>query len=159
MLIILDGDGTLWDGDLLAGYLQVPLKVVDEDTVEDFNGRRVTLRKETREVLKRLKEKEIYVALASQNTEIPVISVLRRLKISKYFNFLELGFNEKDVMVLNILEKFRKKGRDTGKVFFLDDFEYNIKMVKSNPDLEIVICINTTELESLLDIFKLIKRE
>ncbi|MFQ6089192.1 MAG: hypothetical protein ACE5K0_09865, partial [Candidatus Methanofastidiosia archaeon] len=116
------------------------------------------LRGEARKVLKRLKEKEVYVALASQNTEIPVISMLRRLEISKYFNFLELGFDEKDVMILNILEKFRKKGRDPGRVFFLDDFEYNIKMVKSNPDLEIVTCINTTELESLLDIFELIEK-
>ncbi|MGD2250107.1 MAG: magnesium-dependent phosphatase-1 [Candidatus Methanofastidiosia archaeon] len=156
MLVILDGDGTLWNGDVLAGYLTTPLQLINDDTVEDHQGKKVTLKDGVRKVLEELKDKDIYVALASQNRELPVIELLRRLQLAKFFNFLEVSWTEKDEMILNILEKFEKKGRDPGTVYFVDDFGYNLEIVQENPELSHVMCINASQLDSITDLLDII---
>jgi HAD superfamily phosphatase (TIGR01681 family) len=156
MLVILDGDGTLWSGDVLAGYLTTPLHQIDETTVEDYQGKRIYLKEGVREILEELRKRDIYVALASQNRKLPVIGLLRRLQISKYFNFLEVSWTEKDEMILNILEIFEEKNKDPGKIFFVDDFEYNLEVVQENPRLSHVHCINASELDSLKDILDVV---
>ncbi|MBU7044612.1 MAG: magnesium-dependent phosphatase-1 [Theionarchaea archaeon] len=156
MLVIFDGDGTLWSGDVLAGYLTTPLRCIDDDTVEDHQGKRVQLKEHVRDVLDVLQNKDIYVALASENRKLPVVALLQRLKLGQYFNFLEVSWTEKDEMVLKILKIFQEKDKETGKVYFIDDFEYNIEIVQENPQLQHVICINASELQSLKDVLEII---
>ncbi len=156
MLVILDGDGTLWNGDVLAGYLATPLRQIDENTVEDHEGKRIQLREGAREVLEELQKRRIYVALASQNRDIPVIALLRKLQLTPYFNFLELSWTEKDEMVLEILKIFKDKNKNPGKVFLVDDFEYNIEIVQANPELKFIHCINASELNSLKEILDIV---
>jgi magnesium-dependent phosphatase-1 len=156
MLVIFDGDGTLWNGDVLAGYLTTPLRRIDDDTVEDHQGKRVRLKEHVREVLDALRDEDIYVALASENRKLPVVALLQRLKLGQYFNFLEVSWTEKDEMILRILQIFNEKGKETGKVFFIDDFEYNIEIVQENPLLEHIICVNASQLQSLTDVLEII---
>ena len=159
MLVILDGDGTLWSGDVLAGYLTTPLRQIDENTVEDYQGKRISLKEGAREVLEELRKRNIFVALASENRKLPVIALLRRLSISQYFNFLEVSWTEKDEMILRILEIFKEGERDPGKIFFVDDFEYNIEIVQENPELNHITCVNATELNSLKDVLDLVETQ
>ncbi|MBU7031622.1 MAG: magnesium-dependent phosphatase-1 [Theionarchaea archaeon] len=156
MLVIFDGDGTLWSGDVLAGYLTTPLRFIDDDTVEDHQGKRIHLKEGVRDVLDVLRDKEIYVALASENRKLPVVALLQRLKLGQYFNFLEVSWTEKDEMILRILDIFKQKGKETGKVYFIDDFDYNIEIVEENPQLKHIICINASQLQSLNDILDII---
>jgi magnesium-dependent phosphatase-1 len=156
MLVIFDGDGTLWDGDVLAGYLTTPLHEIDENTVEDYDGKRVVLRGGVREVLEELRNRGIYVALASENRKIPVVSLLQRLNLGQYFNFLEVSWTEKDEMILRILKIFKEKKKDPGKIFFVDDFDYNIEIVQENPELTHIICINASELHSIKDVLDVV---
>ncbi|KYK38947.1 MAG: HAD-IIIC family phosphatase [Theionarchaea archaeon] len=159
MLVIFDGDGTLWSGDVLAGYLTTPLHQIDENTVEDHQGKRIQLKEGVIDVLRELRSRNIYVALASENRKLPVIALLRRLQIAQYFNFLEVAWNEKDEMVLEILKIFVRKNKDTGKVFFVDDFGYNIEIVQANPELSHITCIKATELNSIKDILKIVETQ
>lgn len=154
--MILDGDGTLWSGDILAGYLTTPLHQIDENTIVDHQGKKIHLKEEARKVLEELHERNIFVALASQNRKLPVIALLRRLQLTPYFNFLEVSWTEKDEMIHNILGIFEKKGRDPGRVFFVDDFDYNLEIVQANPELSHVTCINASELDSLRDILDIV---
>lgn len=156
MLVIFDGDGTLWNGDVLAGYLNTPLHQIDENTVEDHQGKRIHLNEGVREVLEELRNRRIYVALASENREVPVIALLQRLQLGQYFNFLEVSWIEKDRMILRILRTFEKKGKDPGKIFFVDDFDYNIEIVQDNPELSHVHCINALELKSIKDVLDIV---
>jgi magnesium-dependent phosphatase-1 len=156
MLVILDGDGTLWTGDVLAGYLTTPLHQIDDTTIMDHQGKKIYLKEEAREVLEELHERNIFVALASQNRKLPVIALLRRLQLTPYFNFLEVSWIEKDEMIHNILDTFEEKGRDPGKVFLVDDFAYNLEIVQANPELSHVTCINASELDSLKDILDIV---
>lgn len=156
MLIIFDGDGTLWEGELIAGYLALPLKRIDEDTVEDFVGKRISLKKEVRETLEELKKRGVYVALASENRNVPVESFLRKLKIHGYFNFLKISFNSKDEMVEQLLEEFRKQRKDPGQIIFVDDYNYNIMLVAENKALKNVKCIETKELGTIKNILKFV---
>ncbi|MBU7017452.1 MAG: magnesium-dependent phosphatase-1 [Theionarchaea archaeon] len=159
MLVIFDGDGTLWDGDVLAGYLTTPLHEIDENTVEDYDGKRVVLRGGVREVLEELRNRGIYVALASENRKIPVVSLLQRLNLGQYFNFLEVSWTEKDEMILRILKIFEEKNKDPGRVFFVDDFDYNIEIVQENPELTHINCINASELHSIKDVLDVVGRQ
>lgn len=159
MLVIFDGDGTLWDGDVLAGYLTTPLHEIDENTVEDYDGKRVVLRGGVREVLEELRNRGIYVALASENRKIPVVSLLQRLNLGQYFNFLEVSWTEKDEMILRILKIFKEKNKDPGKIFFVDDFDYNIEIVQENPELTHISCINASELQSIKDVLDVVGRQ
>lgn len=154
--MIFDGDGTLWNGDVLAGYLSTPLHQIDENTVEDHQGKRIHLNEGVREVLEELRNRRIYVALASENREVPVIALLQRLQLGQYFNFLEISWIEKDRMILRILKTFEKKGKDPGKIFFVDDFDYNIEIVQDNPELSHVYCINALELKSIKDVLDIV---
>jgi magnesium-dependent phosphatase-1 len=156
MLVIFDGDGTLWSGDVLAGYLTTPLRYIDDDTVEDHQGKRIMLKEGVRDVLDVLREKDIYVALASENRKLPVVALLQRLKLGQYFNFLEVSWTEKDEMILRILNIFKEKGKETGKVYFIDDFDYNIEIVEENPQLKHIICINASQLQSIKDVLDII---
>ena len=156
MLVIFDGDGTLWSGDVLAGYLTTPLHQVDENTVEDHQGKKVHIKEGVREVLAELQKRGIYVALASENRKLPVVALLQRLSLGQYFNFLEVSWTEKDEMILRILNIFEEKNRDPGKIYFVDDFGYNIEIVQENPGLAHVICINASELDSIKDILNIV---
>lgn len=146
----------MWSGDVLAGYLTTPLRRIDDNTVEDHQGKRVQLKEHVRDVLDVLQNKDIYVALASENRKLPVVALLQRLKIGQYFNFLEVSWTEKDEMVLKILKIFQEKDKETGKVYFIDDFEYNIEIVQENPQLQHIICINASQLQSLKDVLEII---
>lgn len=159
MLVILDGDGTLWSGDVLAGYLTTPLHLVDKNTIEDYRGKKIYLKEGVREVLEELHKKNVYIALASQNRELPVIALLRRLQLNMYFNFLQVSWTEKDEMILNILNIFEEKDKDPGTIYFVDDFAYNLEIVQENPRLAHIHCINVSTLGSLKDILDIIETQ
>lgn len=156
MLIIFDGDGTLWDGELIAGYLTPPLKLADSDTVEDFVGKRISLRGGVRETLEELKRRGVYVALASENRHVPVVSFLRKLKIHGYFNFLKISFDSKDEMVGELLDEFRKEKKDPGQIIFVDDYSYNLKLVSESRGLAKVRCLDTRELGEIKNILNFV---
>lgn len=146
----------MWSGDVLAGYLTTPLHRIDENTVEDYQGKRVQIKEGVREVLRELQRRKIYVALASENRKLPVVALLQRLELGQYFNFLEVSWGEKDEMILEILKIFDKRGKDPGKIFFVDDFGYNIEIVQENPELSHITCINASKLDSIKDILDMV---
>ncbi|MBU7048528.1 MAG: hypothetical protein HXS54_19010 [Theionarchaea archaeon] len=99
------------------------------------------------------------MALASENRKIPVVSLLQRLNLGQYFNFLEVSWTEKDEMILRILKIFKEKNKDPGKIFFVDDFDYNIEIVQENPELTHISCINASELQSIKDVLDVVGRQ
>ncbi len=146
----------MWSGDVLAGYLASPLRLIDENTAEDHQGKRIYLKEGVRDVLEELRKRGIYVALASENRKLPVVALLQRLKLGQYFNFLEVSWREKDGMILEILNIFKEKERDPGKIFLVDDFAYNIEIIQDNPELKHINCIDASELNSLREILDIV---
>ena len=122
-LVILDGDGVLWDHPDLSA-LVLPFKRVSQDVIVDSMGEKVRLTREMRNLLKELVKRGIVVALATWNKPTHVTQALQLLDIDTYFRVVESKFHpRKHIMIRNILKKLAEEGfkLKSDQILYVDD--------------------------------------
>jgi FkbH-like protein len=125
--IVWDLDNTLWDGILL------------EDN-------KVFLRENVLQIIRTLDSRGILHSIASKNDHDLAMDKLKQFQIEDYFLFPQINWNAKGHSLKNI-SKLLNIGIDS--MAFIDDQMFELEEVRfSLPD---VLCINATDLSSLLD--------
>ncbi|MCD6348818.1 MAG: magnesium-dependent phosphatase-1 [Candidatus Korarchaeota archaeon] len=129
-LVVLDLDLVLWDHRDVTS-LELPLKRVDDRTVVDSRGDKVTLRDGVEEFLKAIKERGILLSTCSWNELEKAVAVLKAFSLDGYFDLLMIEPHpEKDLMMEKILEHFRSFGISEDEVLFIDDRSDMLEKVK-----------------------------
>jgi magnesium-dependent phosphatase-1 len=127
-LVIFDADDVLFssNSDCYLGQVSLPIRRVDEDTIEDSLGRKIKLDPEARTVLHELKRRGIHVSLDSINRPLEAEEVLHFLKLNEVFEHPKINFSDKGKNILEILKDFREKDSveiSPDEVMFVDDVE------------------------------------
>lgn len=125
-VVVLDADETLWSGK--AYLMELPFKLLNENTVSDLNGQAVKIHPKTRELLISLRDSEIATGIASWNFRDKAEEALRLFSILEFFPeplrkiWLE-GGRMKHLMIQEIVEQVRKKDPSLkySQVLFYDD--------------------------------------
>lgn len=125
--VVWDLDNTLWDGVLLE----------DEQ---------VCLRNSVVEIIRTLDERGILQSLASKNEYTKAITKLQEIGLQDYFIYPQINWNSK-VSSIKEIAKLINIGIDT--IAFIDDQLFELEEVSFS--LPEVFCINTAELEQVLD--------
>lgn len=125
--VVWDLDNTLWDGVLLE----------DEQ---------VCLRNSIVEIIKTLDNRGILQSLASKNEYTKAMTKLQELGLQNYFIYPQINWNSK-VSSIKQIAKLINIGIDT--IAFIDDQLFELEEVSFS--LPEVLCINTIELEQVLD--------
>ena len=125
--VVWDLDNTLWDGVLLE----------DEQ---------VYLQDSVVEIIKTLDERGILQSLASKNEYTKAMTKIQELGLQDYFIYPQINWNSK-VSAIKEIAKLINLGIDT--IAFIDDQLFELEEVSFS--LPEVLCINTTELEQVLD--------
>jgi len=131
-LVILDGDGVLWDHQDLSA-LSLPFRLSNQDTIVDANGERVRLLKGVRKLLRTLAKQGIIVTLATWNKPEHVTQALQLFKVNEYFRVVEARFHpDKHLMIKNILEKLMNEGVmiEPNQMLYVDDRTVHIADVR-----------------------------
>jgi len=131
-LVILDGDGVLWDHPDLSA-LSLPFRVGNRDTIVDAHGERVRLIKGVRKLLRMLAKQGIIVTLATWNKPEHVTQALQLFKVDECFRVVEACFHpDKHLMIKNILEKLMDEGVtiEPDQILYVDDRTVHIADVR-----------------------------
>ncbi|BCU71346.1 magnesium-dependent phosphatase-1 [Stygiolobus caldivivus] len=123
-VVVFDADKTLWDHSNISA-LKPPLKILNEDSIEDSNGHRVTLFPDVRETLYELKDMGFYLALATWNIPEKTEAVLSALKLKEYFDLIiSREYPFKFIYISHIISMFRllkKVEIKPNEILFIDD--------------------------------------
>lgn len=122
-LIIFDADKTLWDHYNISEF-EEPIKIINENEIEDSGGRKLKVFPEVRDTLNELKNKGIYIALATWNFPEKTEKILKILKLDSFFDIvISRDFPYKFVMISEIFVELRNKGIKIkpDEVIFVDD--------------------------------------
>jgi len=122
-LVILDGDGVLWDHQDLSA-LSLPFRLINRDTIVDTDGEKVRLLKGVRKLLRILVKRGIITTLATWNKPEHVTQVLQLFKVNEYFRFVEAHFHpDKHLMIKDILKKLMNEGvmLEPNQILYVDD--------------------------------------
>jgi magnesium-dependent phosphatase-1 len=127
-LVIFDADDVLFssESDCYLGQIILPIRRVDEDTVEDSAGCRIRLDEEARNVLLELKRRGIHASLDSTNRRREAEEILRMLELDEMFEHSRINFSDKGDNILEILKDFNEKDNmriSPDEVMFIDDVE------------------------------------
>jgi magnesium-dependent phosphatase-1 len=127
-LVIFDADDVLFssNSDCYLGQVTLPITKVDEDTVEDSAGCKVTLDHEARKVLNELRARDIHVSLDSINRPREAEEVLQVLKLDQVLEHSKVNFSDKGKNILQILKDFKEEDNleiSSDEVMFVDDVE------------------------------------
>jgi len=131
-LVILDGDGVLWDHQDLSA-LSLPFRLSNRDTIVDANGERVRLLKGVRKLLRILAKRGIIVTLATWNKPEHVTQALQLFKVDEYFRVVEARFHpDKHLMIKTILEKLMNEDvtMEPNQILYVDDRTVHIADVR-----------------------------
>jgi len=125
--VIWDLDDTLWHGTI-------------------YHNDKVTLKDETKEVLKQLNKLGIIQIVCTHNKEENAISTLSSLVDINVFEAVFASVNEeKDVMIARILEAYNL---NPSEVLFIDDLPYNRMLVKEK------LGVHVDYMEDLYEVMK-----
>jgi magnesium-dependent phosphatase-1 len=131
-LVILDGDGVLWDHQDLSA-LSLPFRLIKRDTIVDTDGEKVHLLRGVRELLRALVERGIIVTLATWNKPEHVTQALQLFKVNEYFRVVEAHFHpDKHLMIKGILKKLMNEGitLEPNQILYVDDRTVHIADVR-----------------------------
>ncbi len=129
-LVVLDLDRVLWDYHD-ASLIEPPLRRLDDRTVIDSRGVKITLRDGVRNFLDQAKKSGIFLSTCSWNIREKALMLLKAFSLDKYFDFIMIEPHpEKQEMMERILEHFKSKGVGECDVLFVDDKEDMLKKVK-----------------------------
>ncbi len=129
-LVVLDLDRVLWNYHD-ASLIEPPLSRIDERTVIDSRGVKVTLRDGVREFLSYVKSSGVFLSTCSWNVKEKAMILLEAFSLDKYFDFIMIEPHpEKQKMIEKILEHFRDKEVGECDVLFVDDKKDMLKKVR-----------------------------
>ena len=144
-LVILDADESLWRG--RVGLVDMPFKKLDENTISSAYGQKITLFPKTRELLARLRDSKIAVAMASWNEKSKTEEALRLFEILEFFPepvrkiWWERG-RMKHLMIQEIIGEVRKSvpSLEYSEVLFYDDDQRYFEKICSSvsPDIHCI---------------------
>lgn len=123
-VVVLDADKTLWDHPNISN-LKPPLKLVNENSLEDSSGSKVTLFSGVRETLQELKDMGFYLVLATWNIPEKTEIVLSTLKLKNYFDLIvsrEYPFKFIYIShIISLLRQSKKVEIKPEEILFVDD--------------------------------------
>ncbi len=122
-VVVFDADKTLWDHHNISEF-EDPLKLLDENTLEDARGRRLNLFPHVRETLRELKQRGLILAVATWNVEEIAKKVFNTLDLSKYFDvIIARPYPYKFLMISQIIVELDKVGLKVkpNEILFVDD--------------------------------------
>ncbi|MEM0363196.1 MAG: magnesium-dependent phosphatase-1 [Sulfolobaceae archaeon] len=155
--VVFDADKTLWDHHNISEF-EEPLRLIDNNTVEDSKGRTLHLFSDVRETLKELKNKGLIVGLATWNIEEKTKKILDILDLTQYFDIIiSLQYPYKFLMIGYIIIESYKRGISLkpNEILFLDDRRWNFGNIWLY--LGDVKCLEVgKDITSYKDIFKII---
>ena len=125
--VVWDLDNTIWHGVLLEGDC-------------------ISLRESVIEIIKTLDSRGILQSIASKNDYAKAIDELQKLGLKEYFLYPQINWNSKASSIKEIA-KLINIGTDA--IAFIDDQLFELEEVSFS--LPEVLCINTTEIDQLLD--------
>ena len=131
-LIILDGDGVLWDHQDLSA-LSLPFRLIKRDTIVDTNGEKVRLLKGVRKLLRTLVKRDIIITLATWNKPEHVTQAFQLFKLNEYFRVVEARFHpDKHLMIKDMLKKLMNEGvaLEPNQILYVDDRTVHIADVR-----------------------------
>lgn len=133
-LFVFDLDETLWTvSEGLCNLIQPPFQLETENRLAGRGGRWVELLPGVRQMLEFLKQKNLYISLASRNDREPTLRLLEALGVSKYFDFPQLCWKPKGESIRKIIREIHKRDKVSIKpeeVLFIDDWPENIQAVR-----------------------------
>ena len=122
-LVILDGDGVVWDHPDLSA-LTPPFRRLGPDRLVDSEGRGASLTQGIRKLLKGLAERGVIIALASWNRPEPVREALQQFGIQPYFRVVAAEPHpDKHRMIERILRRLMEEGVEVAphQILYVDD--------------------------------------
>jgi len=131
-LVVLDADGTIWDHEDITA-LTLPFKRISRNSIIDVKGERVNLKNGVRDLLRELKRRKIFVALASWNKPEYVYQALKLFGIEKYFDYIKAEFNPaKHLMIQEILQSLENKGikLNPNQILYVDDRTVHLEDIR-----------------------------
>ncbi|MEM0263242.1 MAG: magnesium-dependent phosphatase-1 [Saccharolobus sp.] len=155
--VVFDADKTLWDHHNISEF-EEPLRLINNNTVEDSKGRTLHLFSDVRETLKELKNKGLIIGLATWNIEEKTKKILDILDLTQYFDIIiSLQYPYKFLMIGHIIIESYKRGISLkpNEILFLDDRRWNFGNIWLY--LGDVKCLEVgKDVTSYKDIFKII---
>ena len=131
-LVILDGDGVLWDHQDLSA-LSLPFRLINRDTIADTDGEKVRLLKGVRKLLRILVKREIITTLSTWTKPEHVKQALQLFKVNEYFRVVEAHFHsDKHLMIKDILKRLMNEGvtLEPNQILYVDDRTVHIADVR-----------------------------
>jgi len=139
-LVIFDCDRTLWSDEVST--LRSPLRRIDDDSLEDADGKRLTLTFGARSILLELNRRGIICSIASWNEPEFVREALAVFGISGFFTEPVVEYHQdKDRMVREIIRRLRIRNVNipSSEVMVIDDNPDMLeKISKAFPDIRCV---------------------
>ncbi len=126
-LVVFDADKTLWDHHNISLF-EEPLKIINQNSIEDSKGNKLTLFPSVRETLQKLKEMGLYLALVTWNFPEKTQLVLKALKLDHFFDLVvSHDYPFKFLYISEIISRFHEKGINLKPVefVFIDDRKIN----------------------------------
>ncbi|MEM3947648.1 MAG: magnesium-dependent phosphatase-1, partial [Metallosphaera sp.] len=103
---------------------EAPLKLVDENVLQDSLGRTLKLFPNVRKTLEKLKERGVKIGMATWNFPEKTKAVLETLGLDKYFDVvISRDFPFKFIMISEIIKRLREQGMSVKpeEILFVDD--------------------------------------
>ncbi|AWR97598.1 magnesium-dependent phosphatase-1 [Acidianus sulfidivorans JP7] len=122
-LVIFDADKTLWDHYNISQF-EDPIKVINENEIEDYKGNKLKVFPEVRDTLAELKNRGILIGLATWNFPEKTEKILKILNLYNYFDIIiSRDFPYKFIMISEIYNEIKKKGIKIKpeEIMFIDD--------------------------------------
>jgi len=133
-LVVLDADGTIWEHSDISS-LSLPFKKIDENTLVDQNGVKITLFPGVRKLLKELTARGIIVSMASWNRPGPVFEALGKFGIVSYFTCPIVEFHpNKHEMMNKLLAHLAAHGAivKPEEILYADDQTIHLEKIRKN---------------------------
>ncbi|BFH74473.1 magnesium-dependent phosphatase-1 [Sulfurisphaera javensis] len=122
-IVVFDADKTLWDHYNISIFKK-PYKLINENSIEDSEGNKLTLFPEVRETLKNIKDMGLLLGLATWNLPEKTDEILSLLGLKEYFDIIvSKDFPFKFIFLIEIINKIREKGISIkpDEIMFIDD--------------------------------------
>mgnify|MGYP001772497648 CR=1 FL=1 len=109
-LVVFDADKTLWDH-YNVSIFKKPYKLLNQNSIEDSTGNKLTLFPEVRNTLKEIKNMGLTIALATWNLPDKIDEILALLNLKEYFDIIvSRDHPYKFLLLAEIINRAKEKG-------------------------------------------------
>ncbi|MGQ9781273.1 MAG: magnesium-dependent phosphatase-1 [Nitrososphaeria archaeon] len=132
-LVVLDADKTIWSHHD-ASALVAPFRLMSRDVVQDRHGSTVRLNDGIRRFLNYVKEKGVFLSLASWNEPKNIFDLLSLFDIDRFFVFpIVEPHPNKHMMFQKIIAGLSLKGVKVlpEEILYIDDKDVHLKKIRA----------------------------